>query len=159
MSAADVEIRMERLEAEMRDLTGKVEQLGNGLDQLKQRVEQINSDFDVRFSQMGGAAAAGGPPPRPPAAEPTRLAGRPGAVGRFDAARNRRPAAVGRGRRAQPDLQYAIATGDRPTAAVGGRASPAPAAGRIAGTARPTSSSTTPSAWSSRPIIPAPRRR
>ena len=76
-SAADIEIRMERLEAQMRDLTGHVEELGNGLDQLKQRVEQINSDFDVRFSQMGGAAAAGAPPPRSPIADSTRVAAGP----------------------------------------------------------------------------------
>jgi tol-pal system protein YbgF len=63
MTAADVEIRMERLEAQMRDLTGKVEEIGNGLEQLKQRVEQINSDLDVRFSQMSGTASAA-PPPR-----------------------------------------------------------------------------------------------
>src|ERR1700681_4481620 len=41
--AAGVEIRMSRLEAQMRDLTGRVEQVGNGLEQLRQRVEQINS--------------------------------------------------------------------------------------------------------------------
>jgi tol-pal system protein YbgF len=75
-SAADIEIRMERLEAQMRDLTGRVEQVGNGLEQLRQRVEQINSDIDVRFSQMGGAASPGpvsgrsGAVGSPPAANP-----------------------------------------------------------------------------------------
>jgi tol-pal system protein YbgF len=68
-TAADVEIRMERLEAQMRDLTGRVEQVSNGLDQLKQRVEQINSDLDVRFSQLasGGGGAAGSTPRSSPA--------------------------------------------------------------------------------------------
>ncbi|HXP04734.1 MAG TPA: tol-pal system protein YbgF [Stellaceae bacterium] len=89
-SAANLEIRMERLEAQMRDLTGRVEQVGNGVDQLKQRVEQINTDFDVRFNQMTGTAAATGapPPPRfpePPAtatatAAPTSLMPLPGTV-------------------------------------------------------------------------------
>lgn len=74
-AAADIEIRMERLEAQMRDLTGKVEQVGNGLDQLKQRIEQINSDFDVRVSQMGGASANAGPPPRGLSADQPRIAG------------------------------------------------------------------------------------
>src|ERR1700733_9366122 len=55
-AAADIEIRMERLEAQMRDLTGRVEEIANGLDQLKQRVEQINSDLDVRLNQMSGTA-------------------------------------------------------------------------------------------------------
>jgi tol-pal system protein YbgF len=67
-TAADIEIRMERLEAQMRDLTGRVEQIGNGLDQLRQRVEQINSDLDVRFSELSGGAAAGPAPGRPGAA-------------------------------------------------------------------------------------------
>lgn len=71
-NAADVEIRMERLEAQMRDLTGRVEQVGNGLEQLRQRLEQVNSDLDVRFGQMGGASAA--PPSRPSAAD-GRVAG------------------------------------------------------------------------------------
>lgn len=87
--AANIEIRMERLEAQMRDLTGRVEQVGNGLDQLKQRIEQINTDFDVRFNQMTGTAAAGAPPPprfpEPPpnataTAAPTPLIPSPGTV-------------------------------------------------------------------------------
>ena len=68
-SAADVEIRMERLEAQMRDLTGRVEQTANGLEQLRQRLEQVNSDLDVRLGQAGGGAA-GLAPGRPGAAGP-----------------------------------------------------------------------------------------
>lgn len=76
-TAADIEIRMERVEAQMRDLTGKVEEITNGVEQLKQRIDQINSDFSVRFDQMsGGAGSAGAPPPRP-SADATRLAGGP----------------------------------------------------------------------------------
>lgn len=77
-SAADLEVRMEQVEAQMRDLTGKVEQITNGLDQLKQRIEQINSDFGVRFDQLsgsGGTAAISAPPPRP--APDARVAGGP----------------------------------------------------------------------------------
>jgi tol-pal system protein YbgF len=86
-SAADIEIRMERLEAQMRDLTGKVEEVNNGLDQLRQRVEQINSDFDVRFNQMSGGTTSGPVPGRPgaagppPAANPPRFAEAPSAGG------------------------------------------------------------------------------
>ncbi|HEV2189791.1 MAG TPA: tol-pal system protein YbgF [Stellaceae bacterium] len=88
-NAANLEIRMERLESQMRDLTGRVEQVANGLEQLKQRVEQINSDIDVRLGQMPGTAAAGAPPPprfpEPPAsatatAAPTSLMPSPGTV-------------------------------------------------------------------------------
>ena len=70
-TAADIEIRMERVEAQMRDLTGRVEEINNGIDQLKQRVEQINSDIDVRFSEMSGGA----PSPRAAVADTTRVAG------------------------------------------------------------------------------------
>lgn len=70
-TAADIEIRMERVESQMRDLTGQVEEIANGLDQLKQRIEQINSDIDVRFSQLAGGA----PPPR--ASDQPRLAAGP----------------------------------------------------------------------------------
>jgi tol-pal system protein YbgF len=58
--AATIEIRMERLESQMRDLTGRVEEFTNQVAQLRQRLEQINSDLDVRLGQ-GGAAGAPGP--------------------------------------------------------------------------------------------------
>jgi tol-pal system protein YbgF len=76
-TAADLEVRMEQVEAQMRDLTGKVEQIANGLDQLKQRVEQINSDFGVRFDQLsgGGTGTVSAPPPR--LAPDARVAGAP----------------------------------------------------------------------------------
>lgn len=63
-AAADVEIRMDRLEAEMRDLTGRVEEFANRVELLRQRIEQINSDLDVRFNQGAGVAAAAPPPGR-----------------------------------------------------------------------------------------------
>ena len=73
-NAADIEIRMERVEEQMRELTGRVEQVANGLEQLRQRVEQINSDFDVRVNQMSGDVSPGFPPARPGASGPTKLA-------------------------------------------------------------------------------------
>jgi tol-pal system protein YbgF len=74
-NAVDIEIRMERLEEQMRGLTGRVEQVANGLEQLRQRVEQINSDFDVRVSQMSGDVSVGFSPARPGAPGPNKLAG------------------------------------------------------------------------------------
>ena len=59
-AAVDSEIRMDRLETEMRELTGRVEDAVNGVEQLRRRLEQINSDIDVRFGQGQG------PPPAPP---------------------------------------------------------------------------------------------
>jgi tol-pal system protein YbgF len=56
-AAVDTELRMDRLEAEMRDLTGRVENAANGVEQLRRRLEQINSDIDVRFGQGQSATA------------------------------------------------------------------------------------------------------
>lgn len=61
--AVDSQIRMDRLEAQMRELTGRVEDETNEVQQLRQRLEQINSDLDVRFSQGQGDAQGTGAPP------------------------------------------------------------------------------------------------
>src|SRR6516162_3539153 len=58
-AAVDNELRMDRIETQMRDLTGRVEDAINGVEQLRRRLEQINSDIDVRFGQ-------GQPTPPPP---------------------------------------------------------------------------------------------
>ena len=63
-AAVDTELRMDRLEAEMRDLTGRVEDAMNGVEQLRRRLEQINSDIDVRLGQGQGQPTTSAPPPR-----------------------------------------------------------------------------------------------
>ena len=50
-AAVDTELRMDRLETQMRELTGRVEDAINGVEQLRRRLEQVNSDIDVRFGQ------------------------------------------------------------------------------------------------------------
>src|SRR5580704_9141701 len=79
-AAAGMEVRMERLEEEMRSLTGRVEEVANGLAQLKQRLEQINSDLDVRLGQGPAATSAfpAAPPGRP--GTPGRVSGEPGGL-------------------------------------------------------------------------------
>jgi len=62
-AAVDTELRMDRLETQMRDLTGRVEDAVNGVEQLRRRLEQINSDIDVRFGQ--GQPMTASPPARP----------------------------------------------------------------------------------------------
>ena len=52
--AVDAELRMDRLEAQMRELTGRVEDAVNGVEQLRRRLEQINNDIDLRLSQGPG---------------------------------------------------------------------------------------------------------
>ena len=58
----DSELRMDRIETEMRELTGRLEDAVNGVEQLRRRLEQINSDIDVRFGQGQGPPTT--PPPR-----------------------------------------------------------------------------------------------
>jgi tol-pal system protein YbgF len=53
-SAATTEVRLEALEQQMRDLNGKVEEFSNQVSQLRQRLEQVNSDNQVRTSMGGG---------------------------------------------------------------------------------------------------------
>ena len=74
-AAVGAEIRMGRLEAQMRDLTGRVEEFMNQVERLRQRVDQVNGDVESRFSQAppspGGYASAGPPPPRTRGAGPS----------------------------------------------------------------------------------------
>ena len=63
-AAVDSELRMDRLETEMRELTGRVEDAINGVEQLRRRLEQINSDIDVRLGQGQGQPTTSAPPPR-----------------------------------------------------------------------------------------------
>ncbi len=92
---------MDRLEQQMRDLTGRVENMTNEVEQLRQRLEQVNSDIDVRLgqgqAQLSGSAEP--PPPRRPPGSHEMAAGEPAPV--TDAAampygRPRRPALCSR---------------------------------------------------------------
>jgi tol-pal system protein YbgF len=82
----NAEIRMDRLEEQMRNLTGRVEELSNEIAQVRQRIGQVNNDAgmpspDVASSPGSPAAARPSgrfPPPPPYATEeemPPRLAG------------------------------------------------------------------------------------
>ena len=64
---------MDRLETQMRDLTGRVEEFTNQIEQVRQRVEQVAGDVDARFNQ--DAAGAG------PLAVANPAASRPGSAG------------------------------------------------------------------------------
>jgi len=75
-SAASTEIRLERLEGSMRDLTGRVEEFSNQVAQLRHRLEQINSDNEVRTG-MGDSAL----PPQPQPGRFPAQDGTPAAVG------------------------------------------------------------------------------
>jgi tol-pal system protein YbgF len=84
--AVDTQIRMNRLEQQMRELTGRVEDEANQVQQLRQRLEQVNSDIDLRLAgpnQGPSMARAGPPPPLPPPVAPPlmRPEGPPPGVG------------------------------------------------------------------------------
>ncbi|MBV8493413.1 MAG: tol-pal system protein YbgF [Alphaproteobacteria bacterium] len=69
--AMNAELRMDRIESQMRDLTGRVEEIMNQVERL-QRVEQ-GGDADARLSQAPPGAsgfAAATPPPPPPLGPP-----------------------------------------------------------------------------------------
>jgi tol-pal system protein YbgF len=70
--AVDSELRMDRIETQMRELTGRVEDTMNGVEQLRRRLEQINGDLDVRLGQ--GRAQSAPPPPRPASSGPVASA-------------------------------------------------------------------------------------
>ena len=63
-SAAQHLLRLERIEAELRQLTGQVEELTYRQTQLDQKVDRINADTDLRLRQLEGTAppATGGAP-------------------------------------------------------------------------------------------------
>jgi tol-pal system protein YbgF len=71
-AAASAEVRLEALEQQMRDLTGKVEEYGNQVTQLRQRLEQINSDNQVRQSMGGDMPPQPGVPAPPPGRYPSQ---------------------------------------------------------------------------------------
>ena len=66
-TAVDLQVRMDRLEQQIRDLTGRIEGETNQVQQLSQRLEQVNSDIEVRLGE-GQGRQAGSPPPRAAAA-------------------------------------------------------------------------------------------
>jgi tol-pal system protein YbgF len=93
-ASVNAQLRMDRLEAEMRELTGRVEEYGNSLEQLRRRLEQLNGEADLRLGQGAGPMAQGpvaapmpparpgfygnerGPPPNgPPLSGPTPMLG------------------------------------------------------------------------------------
>jgi tol-pal system protein YbgF len=73
-TAVDLQVRMDRLEQQMRDLTGRVEDETNQVQQLRQRLEQVNSDIDVRLGEGRGKDAGATPPAGAQASEPPPLA-------------------------------------------------------------------------------------
>ncbi len=76
--AARLEIRLTRLETEIRTLTGKAEELQHAVGQFDSRFTKLVSDIDLRLSALerpatAKAGSAPGVTPPPPAAAGTRV--------------------------------------------------------------------------------------
>ncbi|MDQ2105114.1 tol-pal system protein YbgF [Azospirillum isscasi] len=76
--AADFEVRLQKLERALSELTGRYEEATYQISQMKDRLERVNSDIDFRLKELeskGGGAASdpfGGPAkPSAPAAAPS----------------------------------------------------------------------------------------
>jgi tol-pal system protein YbgF len=82
-TAVTTEIRLDQLDAQMRQLTGTLEEITYNMDQLKRRLDKLVSDVDQRLTALEhpGAAADAGPaaaaanPPRAASAGPATGAG------------------------------------------------------------------------------------
>ena len=61
--AADLEVRLTRLETQLRDLTGQIERQGFQLNQATARLDKLSSDVDFRLSQVERGSSGGSAPP------------------------------------------------------------------------------------------------
>src|SRR6185437_3864827 len=81
--------RLNAMQDQMRDLTGRIEELTNEVNQLKAQLDRQASDTDLRFRQLqgGGGSTSLTPPPVPPntatAEPPAQLRPPPGAGADF----------------------------------------------------------------------------
>jgi len=86
--AAGLEVRVSQLEDQMQTMTGRLEEIGHNIDQVRAQFEKLAKDVDFRLSAIehGGEAAPAptsqpesAPPSRPVAAAPSAVA-TPGAA-------------------------------------------------------------------------------
>jgi tol-pal system protein YbgF len=131
VSGADLVVRLDRLESQIRQLTGAVEQLQFRNQQLEQQVKKAQEDNEFRFQELGGktgprtgaparpptTAAPGAAPVQPSPPAPPAQPGRRSDV--FDPSQN--PGAPG-----APQTLGAVPANEQPLGAPGGRAAGAP---------------------------------
>jgi tol-pal system protein YbgF len=66
--ALDIQIRMDQIEAQMRAMTGKLEENQYAISKLSTRVDKMQGDDETRFQQLESGGAGSGPASAPPAA-------------------------------------------------------------------------------------------
>lgn len=75
-AAARTEVRLQALEEQIRQLTGRVEEAQFQNQQLKEQLQRMQADTDLRFRELqGGGQAAATPAPVPGAAPPAAAGG------------------------------------------------------------------------------------
>ena len=138
MSDSDLVLRLDRLETQIRQLTGVIEQLQFRNQQLEGQLRRLQEDTDYRFQESGGKGAARpalqsrpqNPPPQPSGPATTGAPGRRGDA--FDPTQNpNAPGAphtlgsVNAAGASSPIVAWPVAA-DEPVGAPGGRAAGAP---------------------------------
>jgi len=145
MSGSDVVLRLDRLETQIRQLTGVIEQLQFRNQQLEGQLRRLQEDTDYRFQESSGKGAPRpalqsrpqNPPPRPSAPATTGAPGRRGDA--FDPTQNPNAPgaphtlgsinAAGAPAPMSPSMSNPMMgadTGDEPVGAPGGRGAGAP---------------------------------
>lgn len=70
-NAIDVEVRLGRLEEQVRGLTGQIEDTAYKIQQLNQRLDRLQTDLDFRLQQLEHPGSAPSAPPPESAAPPS----------------------------------------------------------------------------------------
>lgn len=77
-SALETQAQIDQLQSQIRDLTGQIQVLGHNLDELKDQLNRLSNDVDMRFSQLQPTPPSTTAPPAPAkagsAAAPVRQA-------------------------------------------------------------------------------------
>lgn len=60
---ANTEVRISEIEKQVRDLTGKIEQQGFDIQQLRERLDRLQADNDLRLGDLEKKAGLSGPAP------------------------------------------------------------------------------------------------
>jgi len=86
--ALNLESRMDQLEQQMRTLTGQIEELQNGISELKSSQQKTQQDNELRFQALESGGGGGGakPPADTASAAPAGKPSSPGGAGNPDTA-------------------------------------------------------------------------
>ena len=126
----DVNVRVDRIENALRQLTGTIEQLQHQNQMLQMQLQRMQDDTEYRFQQLG-AKGGGGAPLRAPVTMPPPAGGPNGQRSDvFNPAQHPEapgaPRTLGNPQIAAPEPQGQNAPNDQPVGAPGGREAGAP---------------------------------